>query len=194
MNRLGMYYGPDAPELQVDTPNGATSAAQWIRDRWNEFLGLYPSLLDLQHRAAVVAARALQEGDQETHDLAKAAVQRLADVVRVHQAAVAKFEELGAMVPGLTQGLSGIVVPLAAAAAVVALAATVAYVFSRESAEQRIVQMLEAGQLTTDEADRILSQVGPAPGASIGTAVKWIGGAFAGWVAFQWAREVFGWR
>jgi hypothetical protein len=55
------------------------------------------------------------------------------------------------------------VVPVAWAGAVIALAGAMAWIFRRVTAEERALELLEAGQVTPAEAIRIAEAVGRPP-------------------------------
>lgn len=154
----------------------ATEAWSYVRAKWDEFTGLYPRLLDLQHRAAVAAAEARQAGRVEEADEARASLERLAELVELHDDAVSRFEILAAAV-----GLGAF--PIAYAAAALALAGIVALVFARFGAEARIVGLLEQGRLTPGEAERILAETEGGTGLFSGLrdAVTWIAVGLAAW-------------
>lgn len=153
----------------------------WVRSRWAEFLGLERRILDLQHRAAAAAYQALQRGDAEAHQEGKAAITRLGELGKLQVATADRMRELAAKVPGGSLGAFP-VVPLAWAAAIVSAATAVAWVFGRVGAEERIVRLLEDGQLTAAEASDILGNIEtPGPGQGLGDVVKWGALALIAW-------------
>lgn len=154
----------------------ATEAWAYVRGKWDEFTGLYPRLLDLQHRAAVAAAEARAAGRDAEADEARASLDRLAALVELHDDAVSRFEILATAV-----GLGAF--PIAYAAAAIALAGIVALVFARFGAESRIVGLLEAGRLTPGEAERILAETEGGAGlfGGLRESLQWIALGLAAW-------------
>lgn len=166
---------PAAAAVVSDQDQGAAGAAvEYVRSKWRAFLALDASLLDMQHRAAVAAAAALQRGDQDAHDLAKQSVERLAELRTLHDRALRMFDQLRAGVPGLG---ALPVVPIALVGVALACAALVAFIFTRANAEEKIVALLEAGELTAEQAERLLHEADQPSGAeSFASAAKWIVG------------------
>lgn len=162
----------------VTAPPEGTGLGDWLASVRARFYALEGELLNLQHRAAVIAAEARQRGDTFTADTARAAVVNLGDLRLAYGAARDRFDSLRAAVPGLGQ----ILIPLAYSAVAVALAAAIYGIFRRATAQEKIVDLLEAGQLTPAEAAALAAEArGGDPLASIvssGAAVAALGLAY----------------
>lgn len=162
----------------------AAEALGYVRAKWEEFLDLYPEILNLQHRAATAAYAAGAAGDAETHDAAQLTIERLGNLAQLHNEAVADYERLAAVLPGL----GAVAIPIAYAGAVIALAGVVGYVLAKMSGFRQVVTLLEAGRITPQEAHDLL---GDSPLSSIGRIVQWglIGtGAFLALRAYRELR------
>lgn len=166
----------------------------WVRDRWDAFRALEPRILDLQHRAAVAGAHALQVGDAEGNAEAKRAIERLHALGQLQLATADKVRELAQKVGA--GGLGAVpLIPLAWAAAVISACVAVAMIFRRVDAEEQIVGLLEAGQLTAQEAGAILGNIETPtepPGIfdELATTAKWAAVAVLGVLALNLARRV----
>jgi len=159
----------------------AQDALHYVKDRWEDFVNLYPQILDLQHRAAVQAYNAKEAGDFDTYNAARESISDLAALAQLHQKALADFSYLRAFVPGLGQ-----VVSLIWAGAVVALAGLVAFIFARFGAEQHVVNLLEQGKVTPEQAAAILAQTDRGGSLSaVSSTVKWAVAGLLGWWAFS---------
>lgn len=150
MYTLGQLPGvPVAPEL-------ASEAAAYISARVREFRALGPRLLTMQHQAALIAGRAKQAGDDAAYVEAQERRAELADVWRDWGAVMDRLDGLLAKVPGL--GLP--VIPLALAAAAVAIAGAMALIFRRATAAEEALDLVARGVLTPDEAERLARERG----------------------------------
>lgn len=142
--------------LEERLRSSADAAAEYVRDQWGRFVNLYQTIIDLQHRAAVVAYQAGQAGDLETEELARQAIHSLADLQRKHDATVRTAEGLADTIGlsgyGAPSGRVGLgAIPFAAAAGVSALALAVLWFFRAASLEERKLELLESGVATADE-------------------------------------------
>ena len=166
-------------------PN-ADDALAYLGERWETFRTLYPSILDLQHRAAVAGAEAAQRGDTLQNDLAAEAIERLGALAQLHGSVVGRIEGIREALPS---GFRGIIIPIAIAASVIATAGAVVFIFSRYNSEAEIVRQLEAGALTAAEAERLLAEIGRSP--LIGAGGVGVGAlAIAGVVVIMlWSRR-----
>lgn len=162
-----------------------TAASAYIAEKYGEFQALFTRLLDLQHEAAVEVQRAAAEGRPEAERLARESVQRLARLIRLHATTEEKLDGFRSYVPGLG------VVPVAYAVAAVAVAAAIAYIFSRAHAEERIVRELQRGTLTAAEATALLAATEGGGGAfqGLGSTVKWVVLGAALWFGMNLLRE-----
>lgn len=179
---------PSAAELEQQSTAGRV--VEYLRARWAAFLALDRSMLDMMARASRAAAAAGQRGDTATQDMARASLQRLAELRELHDRAVRMFESVRDMIPSFS-GLGQLpLVPLAVVGVVLTLGAMVTYIFSRVGAEERIVRLLEAGQLTPAEAERLLSEADQPGGAeSFTSALKWIVGGLLVFALLRTFRE-----
>lgn len=167
---------------------GWSQAAEWIRERWDMFVGLEPQILDLQHRAAVARGAALQRGDDATASLARELIEDLGELSLLHGRIVDRMRELGGYI-----GLGAIAVPVVLITAFAVVAAGMAYLMARLDIQRRLVAGLEAGTLTRadlaeleEAGDKPEGLLGPA--VSLGKLALW---GFLAWVALQAVRE---WR
>jgi len=160
-----------APGTTTTTGTPSTDPVAYLKATWAAFEGLFPSLLALQHRAANLAAR-LPEGPKREE--ARASVDAIARLIRIQAATVRKVEEYGSYI-----GLGAMAIPPAILAALTALALIVAWVFRAYAAQERILDMIEAGTLTPEQAANIKEATGPAPGLDILGGLAQVGGVGA---------------
>ena len=161
-----MYAPSTAPPLT----SPESDPVLYLRSRWAAFEGLFPALLALQHRAARLAAT-LPATDPRRAE-ARAAVDSIARLIRIQAATVARVETWGAYV-----GLGAVAIPPAALAALTALALIVAWVFRAYAAQKDILDLIESGALTPEQAIAIKEASGPAPGLDILEGAEGIGRA-----------------
>lgn len=140
----------------------------YIKTVWADFVNLFPSILNQQHRAATYAAT-LPAGSV-AQQAARAAVDALARLAKIHTATVRKVEEYGGYI-----GLSG-VLPVAIAAAFSALALIVVWSFREYEAQKQILDMIEAGTLTPEQATAVAEATGPSPSLDIIGGLAGVGG------------------
>jgi len=137
-----------------------TEAGEWLRGRVRAFRVLDRSILDAQHRAAVYTGR--QERGSEKHAAGRQLVESLGGLLRGHQTTLNRWDALVDRLPFLapddTLGILP-VIPLAMAGTVVALAASMALIFRRVSAEERAVRALERGTITPAEAIALTREI-----------------------------------
>jgi hypothetical protein len=140
----------------------ATESAGWIADRVDDFRALDRRILDLQHRAAVWTAGQLDGSSLRAQG--RDIVEALGGLLRFHQSTVNRLDQVaGALPDSWGLGALPVVVPVAWAGAVIALAGAMAWIFRRVTAEERALELLEAGQVTPAEAIRIAEAVGRPP-------------------------------
>lgn len=192
-HELGAYL-PPSPEVaaqQEEQQSAAQRAVEYLRGRWRAFVALERTMLDLAHRAAVAAAEAERRGDLVDHELARQSVARIAELRTLHDRALRMFDSVRDSIPPL-QGLGQFpLIPLALVGTVLALAAMVTFIFSRVGAEERIVRLLEAGQLTPEEAARLLEGADePSAGETFASALKWVLGGVVLLAALRTFREL----
>ena len=181
------YTSEDAG-IVASIRSSGENAAQYLRDRWDEFVGLQGHIVDLQHRAAVLAAEARERGDTATYDRARASIGVLGDLNVRHGQAVDHMREVASFVGvtglGSYEGLGAI--PVAMIGAVTALALVVVWFFRAAELEERKLDLLEGGTVTVEEL-RMLDP-GPAPAMVLGQAAGLAKVLVAGlviWVGFQ---------
>lgn len=131
---------------------------EYIRSRWAEFKALPPKILELQHRAAVVAAQAGQAGDLEAKEVAQETVRDLGQLSQIHAAVMKQVETYGDFF-----GLSGLgALGLAPSVALIAgLALLIAWAITRYWHQSRIVDALEAGTIDADDLEALDSMGEP---------------------------------
>lgn len=155
-----------APQL-AGIGDNVNEAIAYLRSKWDDFLRLSPRIIDLQHRAAVLAAQARERGDLEEYAQARARVEDLAELQRKHDAAVRTMETVRDYV-----GLSGYrglgAIPFAYVAVITGLALTVVWFFRAFDAQAEMLEAIERGDLTPEQAVAISQGVGAAPGQIVG--------------------------
>lgn len=163
-------------------------ATAYISERYEAFQRLFPKLLDLQHAAALEVQKAATSGRPEAERLARESVQRLAGLIRLHAKTEERLDGFRSYVPGLG------VIPIAYALAAVAVAGTIAYIFSRVHAEERIVRELQRGTLTAQEATALLAATegGGGPLQGLGSTLRWVVLGAALWFGVNLYREARG--
>lgn len=154
-----------------DTPDGA---AAWIRSRWNAFLSIEPGIADLMHRAAVARA---ESDDPETRDQALRSIERLRQLSLMHGWVVDRVRGIAGLIPA--PGMAGL---FAWPAVVVAVAVSIAWIWTRYDAEYQVVELLERGRLTAAEARTILDEIEGGPLIATGQAVlPWVALGLGAW-------------
>lgn len=128
----------------------------WIVDRLEAFDALGPTIYDAGHRATIVAAKAKAAGDLDTYEDARDAVKRIMELWSYQQSLAPRARRIGERVRGL--GVFPWIVAGLTAAGVVSLGIGMAFVFARFGAERRIVELLERGELSPGEAERLLAE------------------------------------
>lgn len=138
----------------------AGEAGEWLRTRGQAFRSLDRKILDLQHRAAVYTGK--QPRDSAARAAGRTLVESLGALLRSHQATLNRWDALVDRLPFLAPDTSlGIlpVIPLALAATVIAVAASMALIFRKVTAEERAVRLLERGQITPAEAVQLAREI-----------------------------------
>ena len=163
MYGLGATTGND---LTSTLANNVDAARAYLRDRWSDFLELGPRIVDLQHRAALAAQRAGEAGDMDRKRQAQQVIAALGRLNIKHGEAIDRYELERV---GEALGFSGYhepgglgAVPVVPVAAFTGLALVVAWAFRAYEAEERKLDLIEAGVLTPAEAAAL--DAGPAPG------------------------------
>lgn len=168
-----------------------SDAAEYLRDRWADFVALEPAILDLMHRAAVAAATAREAGDLATYESGRAIIRDLGELSKLHGRVVDKMREVGGWIgvdlAGAPRGhgLGAIPVPVALYTVFAGLALVVAWLFRRVEYQQELVDALEAGTITAGDLEALNE---PPPGTDVlGAAVDlgrlalWAFVAFVAW-------------
>ena len=150
-------------------------AARELRENWHRWLALGRQLDQWETAAREAAVRALREERWTDADVATRARAELVELRREYAEADRRWRWAGAVVPYITpseppsdgavhfqQGGQLGALPLwplglaAAAGAVVVVVGMVRRGFARAGMAQRIMDALEGGQLTPDQAERLL--------------------------------------
>lgn len=159
--------GTDWSAVWQQVKNDGQAAADFIRARWTDFVGMDQRILDLQHRAATTAWNLSQQGSilaNVAHDL----VSSIGKLYTIHGKTVAKVQEYGGAL-GI-QGL-GAVVTTISLVVLTGLAVLMVWVYMAYAAYQRKLDMIEAGQLPPDSLEPPPSPTGVLGG--VGSLVKW---------------------
>jgi hypothetical protein len=179
--------GSHAPALS-GIGDSVEDAKAYLRAQWARFVALGPSIVDMQHRAALAAYDATQRGDTEAAGLARDVIRALGELNVRHGRALDLAETyrdaLG--LSGYPRGLGAL--PAAAIVAITGLAVTVAYFFRAYAAESRKLDMIEAGTLTPAEAAALSAGVGAAPAQILGGLAgltKWLVIGGVAWFMLQ---------
>lgn len=152
-------------ELERDVRTNVDAAIDYLRSSWERFANLSPEIIDLQHRAAVIAYNATQAGDTTRADQAKAVIRALGTLNVKHGQAldtmrsVAEFVGIGGL-SGYYTGL-GLVIPAAQVTVITSLALVVVWAFRAYAAESRKLDLLEQGVITPEDFRAM--DPGPAP-------------------------------
>lgn len=183
--RSGLGAVQEAPGAPLEEAlRDENTALDYIRRRWADFLALGPRIVDLQHRAALLAQRLGEAGNIEGKRQAQDVIRALGRLNVKHGEAVDRYEleRIGEVV-----GLGA--VPFVPVATVTGLALVVAWAFRAYAAEERKLELIEAGLLTPAEAASL--DAGPAPGMLFGgveTIAKLAVGALALYVILEGLR------
>lgn len=164
-----MIYSYSDPYVAPESTEGATA---WIRERWAEFEALSPAIIDLQHRAALAAQAYEARGNTIQADAARLLVRELAKLQQIHHQVLTWAEGIAD-----TLGIGAVQIPLGIAGVSVA-AILMVWVFRKYAAQERALELLEAGILTPEQF-RELDILDP-PG--IGTDIGSIAGSLGKWV------------
>lgn len=186
-----------APRGLGDASADQSSAGQvvaWLQSKWADFLALDPQMEDLQHQAAGLAYTATANGDAATASMLKDSITSLGDLRQLHTKAVSMFESLRDSIPSFS-GLSAFpIVPIALVGAVLALGAMVTYIMTRETAEEKIIDGVNAGHMTPELAKYLRDQAAAAASkpdllSEFSGTLKWIVVGVLGFMALKTLRE-----
>ncbi len=162
------------------------TAADYLRERWDAFLNLSPTIIDLQHRAAIAAYNAQQRGDTQGYDNARAVIRSLGTLNIKHGQAVDTMQSVASYVGlGTYTGL-GLVIPAAQITAITGLALLVVWFFRAYELEEQKLRLVEEGLATPQELAML--DPGPAPAMVLGEAAGLAKVLLAGlvvWVGWQ---------
>lgn len=147
--------------LEATLRDNVYAARAFLRERWADFLNLGPRIVDLQHRAALVAQEAGERGDLEAKAQAQDVIRALGKLNVAHGKAVDTYEleRVGEFV-----GLGA--VPIVPAAVVTSLALVVVWAFRSYEVQERKLDMIEAGYDAAAVA--AVGDAGPSPTAFLG--------------------------
>lgn len=181
-----MSYGLAAPAVPPES-EAREDPEGFIRRQWSRFVDLGPRIQDLQHRAAVLAGEAKRRGDLERHRLAKEVIRKLGRLREIHGKVL---ERVAGMADALGIENTGVgAIPFVAPMAVGALALVVLWVFRSYAAQERKLDMIEAGTLTPEQAAELDPGSPPAQAAGlIGEAtglLKWAALGLVVWAALD---------
>lgn len=180
-----MYPYTSTPDvtLQSEDVEGGTifsNAAEYVRERWADFLALEGRLVDMQHRAALAAQSYRARGLTELELAAKAMIRELGALNQLHGTIVERFSDLGRYV-----GLGAIQIPVVLATAFSTAAVVLLWYFRKFQVQERALEMLEAGTLSEAAFLQMNDELGASPlkeGMDLAKLALW---AFVGWLALQ---------
>ncbi len=167
-----MYNG--APALgqtpALDLVVGARRAADWIKGAIRKFLNLEQTLALEMHQAAQLEGAARAAGRLQQAEDAKRVREAAFALLLDYDAVKTRLEDLLARIPGL--GVIPVLVLIASGAAIIALAGAMAAIFRRESAQEKALDLVAAGVITPQEAEKfandrrstLFSGIGPTAG------------------------------
>lgn len=165
-----MYFSP--ADTAGVAPQDQGGALAYVREKWTAFEALSPAIIDLQHRAALQRQSYTARGMSVQADAALLVIEQLAKLQRVHHSIVTWAGSAGAAV-----GLGVVQIPIGiAGVSIVAL--LVAWTFRKYAAQERALELLEAGVLTPEQFDQL--DIMDPPG--IGADVAGIAGGIGKWV------------
>ena len=122
-----------------------TEAERYLFEVADDFHGLSRRIIDMQHRAALVAGRAREVGRFADYENAKQLIVDLGDLNQRYGRAQDTWSLVNRWVPGLGA------IPFFLVAIVTGLAAYVAAIFRQAALESQRLELLEEGVLTADE-------------------------------------------
>lgn len=125
-------------------------AAAWLQAKGRELLRLDARIVDLQHRAALLAQKARERGHPELAERAKDAIRVLGELNQQWTPVADKLRWIADQWPAL--GLAGLVVPAAIAGAVVVTAVAGYFLIQKVGEQERILDLIAEGVLTPEEA------------------------------------------
>lgn len=140
-----------------------SDAMQWVQSKGSEFNAAGPKILAGRAAAADVA-RALPRGSRERTEAGET-VNRWSKLLSDFYAARNRWNAVAERVPGL-EGLGIVpVIPVVLAATVIAVAASMALVLRKLTAEERVLRQLERGRITPAQAVQLAANIeGGRPG------------------------------
>lgn len=148
-------------------------ALAYIQNKGREFAESGPRIHDGMHAAAVYAGSLPQGPDREE---ARKVVGRWGDLLRAQQTALNRWDALADRIPGL-DGMLGVfpVVPVALAASVIAVAASIGIILRRLTAEERALRLLQQGRITPAQAVELAKNLeGKGPTATLFGMPAWL--------------------
>lgn len=157
--------GPEAPELDAE---------EYLDEVGADFRSLEGRIIDMQHRAAIVAGRAREAGRTADYETGIDIIRKLGQINQDYDTARGTWANVRRWVPGLG------VVPFFLVAIVTGLAAVVAAIFRQAAVEEHRLELLENGLLTPAELVQI-QRGAPAGLAALAPLLVAGGVAFALW-------------
>lgn len=126
----------------------AQEAGEYVRRKLREWTSLESVLVNMMHTAAELAYRAKQAGREDLAEQAKNVIRNLNAINQNYSKWQGVLQTVQEQVPGLR----GIWIPAAIAATVIALAGAMYGIFRKVTAEEKMLQMIEDGVITAEEA------------------------------------------
>jgi len=161
------FHGPQGMRASSFLSAGADDEAggpiqralDWVHEHYQTFLDLGPRLVELQHRAAAVELDAAGAGDEERADTAATVVASLRSIRGRWEWSAGKL----AWIVSQVQGLGAWIIPVAVSAVALVVVGVAATVMYQSGQAERVLDMLETGELTVHEARELGLDVGGSP-------------------------------
>ncbi len=136
----------------LDPLDVVRKAADWIKSKVRGFRNLEGTLSMAMHQAAQLEGRARAAGlDAQAAD-AKALREQATALFLDYDGVATRLDVLLSRVPGL--GVIPLAILIASGASIVALAAAMAAIFRRSTAQEKALDLVAAGVLTPEEAQQ----------------------------------------
>lgn len=139
-----MTEAPDADDANV--------AARWIQEHIDHFRSLSSKILADMRRASQQVARYRDGVDEEREHQARTVLASLQELFLDYGTVRDRLDGLVAKIPGL-----GIVplIPILATAAVLSVAFAMWRIFAKETAQEKMLELISQGALSAAEAERL---------------------------------------
>lgn len=159
-------------------------ALQWIHDHYHAFMALDDRIRSDRARAARVAVDAEDAGQLERAATARHAIAQLNSIEEAWRSASSKMAWVASKVAGV--GLGAWIVPVVVSSVALVAAAAAGTVLYRLSQQERLIELLEEGSITVDDARALGVDVGaPLVEISPGLGLALLAGA----AGFVWWRQ-----